>query len=80
MNIEIVRAILGWCAIINYGVLLLWFLLFMLGHDWLHGVHGRWFRVTVEQFDTTHYAGMGLYKLGIMLFNLAPYAAIMLVS
>jgi Family of unknown function (DUF6868) len=30
MNIEAVRRVLLWCTVINYGILLVWFLVFML--------------------------------------------------
>ena len=31
---------------------------------------------TVEQFDMLHYAGMSVYKIGIILLNLVPYIAL----
>jgi hypothetical protein len=39
-------------------------------------LHGRWFRLSVEQFDMLHYAGMSIYKLGIILLNVVPYIAL----
>ena len=80
MSIEIMREVLGWCAVINYGVLLLWFLFFTFAHDWMHRLHGRWFRLSVEQFDTIHYAAMAYHKIGIILLNLVPYVAILIVT
>ena len=80
MSIEMVRGVLGWCAVINYGLLLWWFLFFTLAHDWMHRFHGRWFRLPIEQFDTIHYAAMGIYKIGIILFNLVPYFALLIVA
>jgi hypothetical protein len=80
MSIEVLRDILLWCAIINYGVLLWWFLFFILAHDWMHRFHGRWFRLPVESFDAIHYIGMTLYKIGIILFNLVPYVALHMVA
>ena len=74
------RDVLLWCAVINYGILLVWFLLFILAHDWMHRLHGRWFRLSVEQFDALHYAGMGIFKLGIILLNLVPYIALRIVG
>ena len=76
MSIEITRDFLLWCAVTNYGVLLLWFLFFIHAHDWMRRLHGRWFRLADEQFDTIHYAGMAIYKIGIILFNLVPYIAL----
>jgi hypothetical protein len=80
MSIAIVRKALLWCTVINYGVLLVWFLFFMLAHEWMYGCHSRWFHVSVEQFDALHYGGMALYKIGILLFNLVPYIALRIVG
>jgi hypothetical protein len=80
MRRAIVRKTLLWCTVINYGVLLVWWLFFMLAHDGIYQWHGRWFRLSVEQFDALHYAGMALYKIGIFLFNLVPYIAVRIVG
>jgi hypothetical protein len=80
MNIETLRRVLLWCTVINYGILLVWFLFFMLAHDWMYQLHGRWFRLSVEQFDMLHYVGISVYKLGIILLNLVPYIALHIVT
>ena len=80
MSIVIVRKVLLWCAVINYGVRIMWFLFFLLVHEWMYSFHGRWFHLSVEQFDALHYAGMALYKIGILLFNLVPYIALRIVG
>jgi hypothetical protein len=79
MTVEIIRDVLAWCAVINYALLLLWFLVFLLAHDWLYRVHGKWFTVSVENFDAIHYASMAFFKLCIFLFSLAPYLALRIV-
>lgn len=76
MTIEIVRESLLWCTVINYGILLFWFLLFSLAHDWIYRLHGRWFRLSIERFDAVHYGAMAVYKVGVLLFNLVPYIAL----
>jgi hypothetical protein len=80
MTIETLRGALLWCAVINYGVLLIWFLFCIFAHDWMHRLHGKWFRLSVEQFDALHYAGMTIYKLGIILLNVVPYVALRIVG
>lgn len=80
MNIERTREFFLWCAIINYGVLLLWFLAFKFAHNGMFRLHRRWFRLSEEQFDAIHYAAMALYKIGIILFNLVPYLAFRIVG
>ena len=76
MSIETLRSALLRCALINYAILSVWFLFFILVHDRLYLLHGRWFRLSVEQFDMLHYAGMSIYKIGIILFNVVPYIAL----
>ena len=73
MTIEVARTFLLWCTVINYGVLLVWFLAFVLAHDGIQRLHGRWFRLPPDQFDALHYAGMSIYKIGIILLNLVPW-------
>jgi hypothetical protein len=80
MNLEIARDVLLWCTVINYGVLLLWFLFFRFAHEWMYRFHGRWFRMPAEQFDAIHYTAMAIYKIGIILFNLVPYVALHIVG
>ncbi len=80
MTIEVIRGVLAWSAVINLGVLLWWFLFFSLAHDWTYRFHSKWFKLTTEQFDALHYGGMAVFKLGILLFNLAPYLALRIVT
>jgi len=80
MNLPAIRDFLLWCTAINFGMLLCWFLFFTLAHDWMLRLHSRWFRMQIEQFDTIHYAGMAIYKIGIILFNLVPYVVLLIVA
>jgi hypothetical protein len=75
-----IKNILLWCAGLNYLLLLLWVGGFVLAHDWVYRLHGRWFKLSVETFDAVHYAGIIVYKIGVLLFNLVPLVALWLVS
>ena len=76
MTIEAARRFLLWCTVIDYGILLAWFVAFVFAHDWMLNLHGRWFRLSRDQFDAIHYAAMSVFKIGILLFNLAPLVAL----
>ena len=80
MNIESARAFLLWCAIFNYGVLTAWFLAFRIGHGPLLKLHDRWFALPAERFDSLHYLGMMIYKIGVLVFNVVPYFALCMVA
>ncbi len=78
MDIEMLSRTLLWSALINYGLLLLWFGLFAFARNWMRQLHGRWFTLRDEQFDAIHYAAMAFYKLSIVLFMLVPWLALQL--
>ena len=80
MSIDVVRNFFLCCAVINYLVLVVWFLLLVFPHQWLYRLWGKWFRLTAEQFDAVNFAGIALYKVGILLFNLVPYVALRIVG
>jgi len=72
MDIAIARSFFLWCTVINYGLLLVWALLFMFAHDALLWWWSKWVRVSGEQFDMLNLAGISLYKMGVLLFNFVP--------
>ncbi|MGL4604298.1 MAG: DUF6868 family protein [Iodobacter sp.] len=80
MTSEKLSEFLFFCLCINYGVLLLWFSAFALDRQRLFRLHRRWFQLSEPHFDTIHYAAMALYKITIMIFNLAPWLALHFVS
>lgn len=78
MTLEIVRAFLGWCAVLNILFVTIWFLLFTQAHAWMFSLHRRWFELSQESFDTIHYAGMACYKVSVWCFFIVPYFALRL--
>ena len=74
------RSMLLWCAIVNYTMLITWFLMMVLPHEWLYRLWGRWFRLTREQFDAVNFAGIVFYKVLIILFNLVPFIVLLFVG
>ena len=75
-----IKYVLLWCVALNYATLVVWFGAFVLAHDWMYGLHGRWFKISVEPFDAIHYVGLAIYKIGILLLNLVPLIALYLTS
>jgi hypothetical protein len=65
-------------TLVNYAVLVAWFLLFVNARGWMRRLHGRWFALPDATFDAIHYGGMAAYKIGILLFNLVPLLALLL--
>jgi hypothetical protein len=49
MTNESIRHFLLWCTVINYGILVVWFLVFVFAHEAMHRVHSRWFQLSRDQ-------------------------------
>lgn len=80
MSVTEIKDVLLWCTGLNYAVLLLWSGVFVFAHDWMYALHSRWFTLSVETFSAIHFAGLAVYKIAIIVFNLVPLAALWLVS
>ncbi|NNG74950.1 hypothetical protein HLH10_01185 [Acinetobacter sp. ANC 4277] len=76
MNLDFWFRFLLSSVLINYIILMIWFLAIIFARDWIKQVHGKWFNLSDETFDAIHYGGMAIYKIGILLFNLVPLIAL----
>ena len=79
MSIDMLMKFPGWCTVINFALLIWWTILIIFAHDRVYRMHNRWFYLNIERFDVIHYGGMAFYKLGIILFNVAPYLALRII-
>ena len=68
-----------WCAIINMGLLLWWFLIMAMARNWVYKFHSRWFPMPRETFAAIHYKGLACYKIAIFMFNVVPYVAMLII-
>ena len=59
MTLETIRVFLGWCSVMNFALLLLWFLGVVVAGDWIYRSHAKSFRVSVEEFHSTQYRLLG---------------------
>jgi hypothetical protein len=80
MTIEMARSFFLWCTLINYGVLILWALIFLFAREALRWLCSKWAQMSADQFDLFNLAGITVYKLGIFLFNLVPCIALYIIG
>jgi hypothetical protein len=79
MNPDTIKEFLLYSLAFNYSILLIWFGVFSLAHGWMYRLHSRWFTLEAQTFDALHYAGMTVYKIGVIILNIAPLVALWLV-
>lgn len=80
MTIETLRSFFLWCAIINYGILIVWVVVATIARGPFLRLHQKIFGITSEQFNLLNIAGITLYKMGIFLFNIVPCIALYIVK
>ncbi len=80
MTVDIFLGVLGWSAVINFGLLTWWFLWILFAHDFVYRIHSKWFKISAEKFDAIHYAGIAFYKVTIIVFNVVPYLALQIIT
>ena len=76
MTLEMLRAFFGWCAVFNVGVLVLWFLILLVAGAHIYRMQGKMLGLEPMEVRVLHYRTFAYYKVGTMLFNLAPYLAL----
>ena len=67
---------LGWCSLLNSGLLIVWGLLIVLGRRRIYSIHTRWYKLSEEEFDRIHYKGILFSKILVIVFNIVPYVVL----
>ncbi len=80
MDIQTLTTFFMWCTIINAGILILWSLFFLCAPDFVYRTQSRWFPISRETFDVVIYSFLGLFKVLVIVFNLVPYVALLIIG
>ena len=76
MTIEQLRHFFGWCALFNYALLVIWFLLAVWVRGPLLALCRGLFRISDETYDNLMFYGISFYKMATILFTVMPYLAL----
>lgn len=80
MDLYDLRCFFMWCTIINAVLLCISFVLCATVGNWIYRYHSRWFPMSREAFNTTIYSLLGIFKSLLILFNLVPYLALLIMA
>ena len=80
MNIETIREFLGWCTIINYGLMILAFLRVYALRNTLAQFRQELFGLDEESVRRLQGQFFVNYQLVIIVFNLTPYIALSIMT
>ena len=80
MNIETLREFLGWCLVINGGLMIFTFIMISAVGDLAARFHARMFKLEPDAVRLEFYRYMANYKIAIIVFNLVPYLTLLMMS
>ena len=79
-SIETLATFFGWCLVINLGVILAAALFFGFAHEFAGKMQARIFGVTKEEAKASFSHIFLQYRLAFVVFNVAPYIALKIMS
>ena len=80
MYINEITTFFGWCTVINMAVYLFSALAIIVFKRFTTKLHSNVMGIDAKALPAMYFYYLGNYKLGIMIFNLAPYFALKLMA
>jgi hypothetical protein len=80
MTLELLKSFFMWCSIINFGLMMLSFIIITTAKEWAYKMHSRWFNISKPAFDLILYCFLGIYKLLLIVFCIIPWIALSIVG
>jgi Family of unknown function (DUF6868) len=67
---------LGWCSVINIGILFFSAIFLLMLKEPISRLHSKFFEVNQADLRSIYFQYLGNYKIAIIIFNLVPYIAL----
>jgi len=80
MTIEIICAALGWCSVINIGLLMFSSILLIAIRGVVSRIHGKIFNLDEKYLSQAYFQYLAQYKIAIIVFNIVPYFALRIIG
>ena len=80
MNIQTLTTFFMWCTIINGAMLVLSTTMCILAPDLVYRMQSKLFPIPRETFNVVIYSFIGLFKIFVLVFNVVPYVALLIVG
>ncbi len=79
-SLDSLTRFLGWCSVINLGILIFASLAVTLMRGQLLSIHGKMFGLGEADLSRAYFQYLAQYKIAIFVFNLVPYIALKIVA
>lgn len=75
-SMETLAAFLGWCTLLNMGMLMFASALLVYMRGSIAKIHGNMFQLDDRVLSLAYFQYLAQYKIAIFVFNLMPYLAL----
>ena len=79
-SMETLRTFLGWCTLINVGLLTISTVAVLLMRGFVTRLHGKMFGLSEGDVSREIYRYLALYKIAILVLSVVPYVALSIMT
>lgn len=79
-SIETLATFIGWCAVINIGIILVALAFFSVAREWMVRISVKIFDVSDDEAKVTLFRVFQQYRIAVVVFNVVPYFALKLMG
>ncbi len=80
ITLEAIQEILGWCSVINMGLLLVAAIAIATMRDAIMKIHSKMFSLSEEDLSRAYFQYLAQFKIVVLVFNLIPYIALRIIQ
>ena len=79
-TIEAMREFLGWCSVINIGLLIFYAIFLVLLRGRISHIYTKMFNLDERDISRACFQYLAQYKIVIIVFNIVPYFTLMIMK
>lgn len=79
-TIEMVKEFLGWCSVINIGLLMFSAISVVILRTRVSRIHAKMFNLEESYISRAYFQYLAQYKIAIIVFNIVPYIALSIMN
>ena len=80
MDIQTLTSFFMWCTIINFGFLIFLAVVYRLAPNLVYRLQSMWIPISREKFDVIFYSFIGFFKIVVVVFNVVPWLALLIIG
>jgi uncharacterized protein DUF6868 len=79
-TIETIREFIGWCTVINIGLMIFSAIIVIAFRGPILRIHAKMFNLDEKYLSRAYFQYLAQYKIAVIVFNIIPYFALKIMS